>query len=281
MVSKYQPLTFYFRSLPHETNDISITFAKIEDILKFTLPDAAHQYQAWWNWEANPKHPQKVAWQNAGWKVEYVDLLQNIVRFQRIELIASKVFPLPSPVQPTLEPTREIKLASLEIESSLSLFISHPIWKPVFMIPRNTTLQKGRHGLYHNIIEKAAHIEDRFGCYSWGSSSEIFYIGSFSKDRKNKRFHSNFHGRIHNYLQNHRLKENGRKNTNLMVFENLNSILKTQEIFLRIFTCDLVSFGYHEWTMAQFSEDAELVLSCERLLISWYKMLKQCQWNRK
>jgi hypothetical protein len=281
MASKYQPLADYFQSLPHETDDVTIAFAKIEDILKFALPEAAHQFRAWWNWEVNPKHPQKIVWQKAGWKVKDTDLSRKTIRFERINIAPHMIIPSRDGAPPIPELSQAIKLPIIEIQSSLSLIISRPAWKPIIMIPRGSILQKGRHGLYHNITAEAALVKEHFGCYSWGNASEIFYIGSFSRDRKNNRFQSNFQARIHNYLQNHRLNENGRKNTNLMVFENLNDALKTQDIFLRIFTCEWIRFGDKEWDITRISDDGDLVLSCERLLISWYKALGQCQWNRR
>jgi hypothetical protein len=46
------------------------------------LPNSAFRHQAWWANEVNPKtHVQKIAWQNAGWKVESYNISKRIVKF--------------------------------------------------------------------------------------------------------------------------------------------------------------------------------------------------------
>lgn len=62
-MTKYQPLEDYLNNL--KINSITLTFAEIEKILKFNLPDSAHDFTAWWS---NDKtHPQAV-WLNVDWK---------------------------------------------------------------------------------------------------------------------------------------------------------------------------------------------------------------------
>lgn len=162
----------------------------------------------------------------------------------------------------------------------ISLTIHNACWETVYKIPCNTPLMKGRHGQYHDIVKAAGNIQDQFGCYAWGAPDTIYYIGSFSKHYKRGDHKSNLHARIHNYLQNHREKENGRKNTNLMVFENINSLLLTCDVSIFILRFDYLEMGYERIGYSQYCEDTELVRAVEQLLICNHKRQKQCNWNR-
>jgi hypothetical protein len=162
----------------------------------------------------------------------------------------------------------------------VSLNIHNPFWETVYKIQSNSPFVKGRHGVYHEIVHAASQISQRFGCYAWGTADCLHYIGSFSQDYKRRSFKSNLHGRIHNYLQNHRSKENGRKNTNLMVFENIRETLLLQDIHLYLFTFDVLKIGEETVDYAGFSQDGELVRAVEQLLICSYRRKQQCTWNR-
>jgi hypothetical protein len=162
----------------------------------------------------------------------------------------------------------------------LALVLNKPFWKNIFTIPQGSVLQKGRHGLYHEIVAAAAQVGARFGCYSWGSDSIIYYCGSFAQDYARGNFKSNLHGRIHNYLQNHRQKETGQKNTNLMIFENINTALNNGNVLLRHFYFDSLKVGGDLIEFNTFSNDPNLVHAVEQLLICSYRRQGQCQWNR-
>ena len=47
------------------------------------------------------------------------------------------------------------------------LKLNNAIWNDVYVIPKGTVLQKGRHGLYHEMVDAAASVDERFGCYAW------------------------------------------------------------------------------------------------------------------
>lgn len=140
----------------------------------------------------------------------------------------------------------------------ISLKVVRSSWEIVYQIPKGTHLVKGRHGLYHEIVTAAGKISERFGCYSWGAPEELFYIGSFSKDYKRGDHKSNLHGRIHNYLQNHREKESGQKNTNLMVFENINRALVAQDVMLYIYKFDCLELGIERIEYANYTSSSEV-----------------------
>lgn len=163
----------------------------------------------------------------------------------------------------------------------IRLKIHKPHWEDIYRIPKGVYLQKGRHGSYHEIVEAAGKVSARFGCYSWGSADEIFYIGSFSKDYKHGRRKSNLHGRVHNYLQNHRTKETGQKNTNLMVFEKINETVVTQDVALKLFQFEHLELGAKQIRYVEYTEDTDLVRALEQLLICSYRKINQCNWNRE
>jgi hypothetical protein len=163
---------------------------------------------------------------------------------------------------------------------NISLTLSNHTWRPVFAIPKDTILQKGRHGLYGDITKAAGAINERFGCYSWGSASKIYYCGSFAKDYARGGFKTNLQGRVHNYLQNHRRKASGRINTNLMVFEKINNALRLNDVYLSLLTFEWLQLGDDRVDYATFSTDPNLIHAVEELLICTYRRLGQCQWNR-
>jgi hypothetical protein len=69
-MSKYQPLQDFLENSRNRTE--VLTFAELETILGFPLPDSASTHRPWW---ANGGgHPQAKAWLDAGWKVESVSL---------------------------------------------------------------------------------------------------------------------------------------------------------------------------------------------------------------
>ena len=163
---------------------------------------------------------------------------------------------------------------------NLSLMLHMPRWLVVFTIPQGSALQKGRHGLYHEIVNAAANVHERFGVYSWCSDSQLYYCGSFAQDYANGGFRSNLHGRIDNYLQNHKIKDTGHKNTNLVVFENINDALKQESVALKYLTFDSLHLGEDLVDYNAFSNNPDLVHSVESLVICSYRRIGQCGWNR-
>lgn len=162
----------------------------------------------------------------------------------------------------------------------LSLEIIEPDWKVVFIIPQGTILEKGRHGIYHQIVEAAGMIQSRFCCYAWGTKETIYYCGSVASDYSRGGYKSNLQGRAHNYLQNHRTRPNGRINTNLMVFENLRKTLVTDDVYLCVLTFETITIGNEQVSYVEFANDSDLVRATEQLLIASYKRINQCAWNR-
>ncbi|MCA3255250.1 MAG: hypothetical protein INF91_06510 [Alphaproteobacteria bacterium] len=78
---KYRKLHEYLGKLT--LSEWTTSFAVVESILGFRLPDSARLYRPWW---ANGKaagHSQSMAWMTAGWMTSGVDLDAERVTFVR------------------------------------------------------------------------------------------------------------------------------------------------------------------------------------------------------
>ena len=87
MAGKYAPLEAYFRALPKDKREVKLSFEKIEEILKFTLPASAYEDERWWLHEKEGNHVNLRAWSNAGWKMAKVDVLKRQVLFVRAKMV--------------------------------------------------------------------------------------------------------------------------------------------------------------------------------------------------
>jgi len=83
MSEKYAPLEQFLRKLPSDQQEVTLSFEIIEGILHDTLPPSAHEHQAWWGNQKKGTHVEAIAWMDAGWLVETVDLRGMWVRFVR------------------------------------------------------------------------------------------------------------------------------------------------------------------------------------------------------
>jgi len=83
MAEKYTPLEKYLRDLPPSQDEVTLTFERIEQILNESLPLPAHEEGAWWGNQKQGTHVETIAWMNAGWMVDIVDLKEKWVRFVR------------------------------------------------------------------------------------------------------------------------------------------------------------------------------------------------------
>src|SRR5437763_3705753 len=79
MANKYSLLTQWLSSRAEDW--VSCPFAELEAILGMRLPPSARRWRPWW---ANTNGgSQASSWLNAGWKVEGVDIGEEIVTFNR------------------------------------------------------------------------------------------------------------------------------------------------------------------------------------------------------
>lgn len=165
------------------------------------------------------------------------------------------------------------------MDLSLKLYLSS--WETIYTITKNTILLKGRRSkLYQEITHAAGSYSAQFGCYSWKDETSVFYCGSFAQDYVRGSFRSNLQGRVHNYLQNHRTKDSGFKNTNLMVFENLNNELMKNNLSLCVLRFAYLEVNGDKVDYESYCRDSGLVHAVEELLICSYRRIGECQWNR-
>lgn len=82
---KYEPLREYLEALQPTTNETTLSFDRVAQIIGDTLPPSATTYREWWsNQEGGSRAPH---WRAAGFKVDHVDLKRQIVRFKRITTV--------------------------------------------------------------------------------------------------------------------------------------------------------------------------------------------------
>ena len=83
-MSKYDPLYDYLIRTPAHVDDVTLSFAQLENLLDFSLPRSARVHRAWWSNPSKPhQHPYAQAWIAAGWKVDALDQTAGWVRFRR------------------------------------------------------------------------------------------------------------------------------------------------------------------------------------------------------
>lgn len=82
-MAKYDPLREYLSN--YNGDQLQLTFKQIEDIIGSGLSGpkkSAYNYRQWW--ENSRSHPQARAWLDAKWRVEDVNLRQQMVIFKRV-----------------------------------------------------------------------------------------------------------------------------------------------------------------------------------------------------
>lgn len=154
-------------------------------------------------------------------------------------------------------------------------------WQLVHSIPRGTVLTKSRAGHESRpVMDAAAAIVHRFGCYSWESTGAVLYCGSFSKNYSGGQFKTNLEGRVYQYLVNHKRDTQGKpRNTNAKVFDLLNDVLRTRPARLQVLRLDALIVGGRRIEFGEYCGDAALVRAIERLVTWAYKAVGQCPWN--
>ncbi len=83
MTSKFDPLERYFRDLPISQEKVTLSFETIEQVLNDSLPPIALDESDWWSNQKQGTQVETIAWMNAGWLVDTVDLREKWVRFVR------------------------------------------------------------------------------------------------------------------------------------------------------------------------------------------------------
>lgn len=83
MTDKYTPLEKYLRDLPVSQEKVTLSFDAIEQVLNDNLPPSAREHHTWWGNQKQGTQVESIAWMDAGWMVDTVDLREKWVRFVR------------------------------------------------------------------------------------------------------------------------------------------------------------------------------------------------------
>lgn len=79
--SRYAPLHKYLAGVSKDHKEYEMSFDEIRTVMGANLPKSARDHRAWW---ANTEsHSQALAWISAGWKVDGVDLDNELIHFVR------------------------------------------------------------------------------------------------------------------------------------------------------------------------------------------------------
>lgn len=78
---KYQPLQDFLFTSGKEV--LHLSFSEIEKIIDSALPESAYKYPALWS--NNYSHPIAVAWLDAGYRAEQLNLAENSIVFRKLD----------------------------------------------------------------------------------------------------------------------------------------------------------------------------------------------------
>jgi predicted transport protein len=82
-MNKYQGLFEFLTNLSATQSSVTFSFDEIEEKIGGELPASAKKYRPWWANEKGGTHSQRLAWMEAGWLVDKVDLKSEKVTFRR------------------------------------------------------------------------------------------------------------------------------------------------------------------------------------------------------
>lgn len=82
MAGKYDRLSKFLETEP--SNEVTLTFTQLEEIIGEKLPESARRHPAWWGNDAKT-HAQAQAWMEYGWRSKGIDLPEERVTFVRVQ----------------------------------------------------------------------------------------------------------------------------------------------------------------------------------------------------
>lgn len=89
---KCAPLYRYLRA--RSGRQWRVSFADVEAVLGFALPESARLRRSWWsNRRSSRRYAHSLAWQLAGWRTAAVDLEHESLVFERGETISGEALP--------------------------------------------------------------------------------------------------------------------------------------------------------------------------------------------
>ncbi|MDH6674331.1 hypothetical protein M2277_005023 [Paenibacillus sp. LBL] len=80
-MKKYQSLNQYLEEACSKVSEITLTDAKIEEIIDDKLPPSSKKDKRWWT--NTEDKVQGQSWLYAGWKVKRVDMNKMVITFVR------------------------------------------------------------------------------------------------------------------------------------------------------------------------------------------------------
>ena len=87
-VSKYVGLTGYLRFRGAFTQNVKLSFARIDGIIGENLPMGAYRSEKWW--DNSQSSPHARGWLDAGWEVQEVNLKEGYVLFRKVKQIQTR-----------------------------------------------------------------------------------------------------------------------------------------------------------------------------------------------
>ena len=143
--SKYQPLLDFLYS--SEQNEIILSFAEIERLIKESLPNSAKSKRAWWS-NRSKGALQASAWIEAGYRVENVDFDQQCITFRQftnseeVQIVDGKV----------VWNSKSIKALRLQIGLTQAEFAQE-------LGVRQQTVSEWENGIYEPTRSKSKHLD--------------------------------------------------------------------------------------------------------------------------
>jgi hypothetical protein len=87
-VSKYSGLEGHLKFRAAFTDNVKLTFARIDGLIGSNLPMEAYRDQTWWSNSSSSAHAK--AWLDAGWEVQEVNLKEGYAVFKKVRSVAVK-----------------------------------------------------------------------------------------------------------------------------------------------------------------------------------------------
>ena len=87
-VSKYAGLEGHLKFRAAFTDNVKLTFARIDGLIGSNLPMAAYRDPAWWSNASSSAHAK--AWLDAGWEVQEVNFKEGYAIFKKVRNVAFK-----------------------------------------------------------------------------------------------------------------------------------------------------------------------------------------------
>ncbi|BAY63253.1 hypothetical protein NIES22_33390 [Calothrix brevissima NIES-22] len=143
--SKYQPLLEFL--LGSDQNEITLSFAEIEILIKNNLPNSAKSKRAWWS-NRSKGALQASAWIEAGYRVGDVDFDKQYVTFrqfttsEQVQLVDGKV----------VWNSKSIKALRLQIGLTQAEFAQE-------LGVRQQTVSEWENGIYEPTRSKSKHLD--------------------------------------------------------------------------------------------------------------------------